>query len=731
MKALPRFLVTLSLLLAAANAPAKTFTVHVGLNGDTFTPSAITIASTPTPTPVPTATPILPLIAKGPIRVALDPIATGLSAPLDFATIGDGRLFVVEQTGTIRVIKNGAVLANAFLDISSRLVGTSGEVGLLGLAFHPDYNDPASPGFRKFYTYTSEPVTGAADFSVVDSLPPNHQSVVAEWKQSATNPDLADPASRREVLRIDEPEANHNGGKLAFRAGENYLYISLGDGGNGNDVGPGHTPGFGNGQDLTVVLGKILRIRPIAPALSQGSADPVSANGKYRIPASNPFINSSMAVHEIYAYGLRNPFRFSFDAPTNRLLAGDVGQNNVEEVDIVAAGKNYGWNRKEGTFLFDPSNGSVSVDPSPDPSLTDPVLEYSHADGNAIIGGYVAHGPAVPALSGRYVFGDFADDNGTGRLFESDITSGIIREIGIGDGTAPLGKLIRAFGMDDNGDVYVLTGGTGGGEVDKLVSITPSPALLNLSTRGRVGVGDNVLIGGFIVVGSEDEEVVLRGLGPSLAVSSTPLAGRLADPKIELHDASGALLATNDNWMNSPDKNEIMDLDLAPNNDLESALVAHLAPGNYTVILSGAQGGTGIGLVELYALSAAANAVNISTRGLVQTGDDVLIGGFIVGGTEARQVLLRAIGPSLAAENVANPLLDPTLELHDADGALLEANDDWRDSQEAVIIATGLPPNDDREAAILTTLDPGNYTAIVRGANDGNGVALVEAYDLP
>ncbi|MEO6969341.1 MAG: PQQ-dependent sugar dehydrogenase, partial [Chthoniobacterales bacterium] len=358
-------------------------------------------SSSPTPTPVPP-------ISTGPIRINLQFVASGVSAPNDLTSVGDCRLFVDEQSGTIRIIENGALLGTPFLDVSTRLIAGTGERGLLGFAFHPGYNDPASPGYRKFYTYTSEPVTGAADFTVPKTTAFDHQSVVAEWQVSASNPDLADPATRREVVRIDEPQSNHNGGKLAFRPGEPYLYISLGDGGAGNDVGDGHNPAIGNGQDLTAVLGKILRIDPLDPALTSGGPDPVSANGKYRVPATNPFIGSGTAVQEIYAYGVHNPFRFSFDATTNRLIAGDVGQANIEEVDFIEAGKNYGWNRKEGSFLFDPSNGSISPDLSPDPALTDPVLEYTHADGSAIIGGFVYRGSSVPALNGMYVFGDFA-----------------------------------------------------------------------------------------------------------------------------------------------------------------------------------------------------------------------------------------------------------------------------------------------------------------------------------
>jgi hypothetical protein len=529
-------------------------------------------------------------------------------------------------------------------------------------------------------------------------------------------------------MRVDEPQANHNGGKLAFRPGELYLYIGLGDGGASNDVGDGHNNITGNGQDLTTVLGKILRIDPLDPALTAGSTDPVSTNGHYRVPESNPFIGSDTSVHEIYAYGLRNPFRFSFDAPTNRLIVGDVGQNNIEEVDFVEAGKNYGWNRKEGSFLFDPNDGSIMPDTSPDPALTDPVLEYSHDDGSAIIGGFIERGGSVPALSGQYIFGDFiAPDTSTGRLFYSDFSGGLIQELRIGDPERNLGIFLKGFGQDDNGDVYALGDENGNGFVYKIVSIPAVPTILNLSTRLNVGTGDNVLIGGFIVTGSDNEEVVLRGIGPSL-----PLAGSLPNPRLELHDGTGALIASNDNWMDSPQKDEIISRSLSPNDDLESALLVELAPGSYTTILSDAAGATGIGLVELYATNpaAVANPVNISTRGFVQTGDDVMIGGFIIGGTSTRHLVIRAIGPSLAAAGVTNPLLDPVLELHDQNGVLMETNDNWKENQ-AEVEATGLAPGDDRESVIVTTLSPANYTAIVRGLNGTTGVALVEAYDIP
>jgi len=198
------------------------------------------IDATAPPTPV-------PRVSLGPIRIELEQIAEGVTAPNDLTSVGDGRLFFDEQGARFGSSKPGALLAVPFLDVSARLIGSSDERGLLGFTFHPGYKDPSSPGFGKFYTYTTEPIAGPAEFTVPKSLPFSDQSVVAEWQVSVGNPDIADPASRREVMRIDEPGTSHSGGKLAFRPGEPYLYISLGDGGCCNDIGDGHNPEIGNG----------------------------------------------------------------------------------------------------------------------------------------------------------------------------------------------------------------------------------------------------------------------------------------------------------------------------------------------------------------------------------------------------------------------------------------------------------------------------------------------------
>src|SRR5882724_682563 len=255
---------------------------------------------------------------------------------------------------------------------------------------------------------------------------------------------------------------------------------------------------------------------------------------------------------------------------------------------------------------------------------------------------------------------------------------------------------------------------------------TPSPngptKLANISTRAVVGTVANVLIGGFIVTGTQSKQVIVRGIGPSL-----PLPGKILDPVLELHDATGALIGSNDNWGESAESAAIANSGVAPVDPNESAILMSLAPGSYTAILSGANLTTGMAVVEVYDLDGAADSklANISTRASVQTGDGVLIGGFIVVGQSAMDLIVRAIGPSLP---VPGAMADPTLELRDASGSLLASNDDWRSTQEAAILETGLAPTRDAESAIVATFPPGSYTAIVRGANGTTGVAVVEVY---
>ena len=289
-----------------------------------------------------------------------------------------------------------------------------------------------------------------------------------------------------------------------------------------------------------------------------------------------------------------------------------------------------------------------------------------------------------------------------------------------------------------NGQVLVAGGNDGtiplaSAELYDPAAIVPTK-LLNISTRLAVGTGDDVLIGGFIIAGNAPKMVLLRAIGPSLANGNPPVAGALADPMLELHEPDGTVV-TNDNWKDSQEQ-AITDTGIAPGNDLESAILATLAPGAYTAVVSGNNNGTGVALIEAYDLLPEFNYMlaNISSRGKVETGDDVIIGGLILGpdGMPNAKVVVRAIGPSLVDAGVTGALLDPTLELHDSSGNLIASDDNWKDdsSQETELEDDGLAPTDDRESAIVQTLAPAAYTAIVRGKDGLTGIGLVEVYDL-
>jgi glucose/arabinose dehydrogenase len=423
-------------------------------------------------------------IMTGGAPIKLETVAEGLTAPNwgTFAPGDSGRLFVTDQNGILWAIDLANGNKMVFADLSALLVplgiagpGTFDERGLLGVAFHPDY---MTNGL--LYTYTSEPVDGPADFSTMPlGETANHQSVIKEWQvPNPTDPASAvDPTSVRELLRIDQPQFNHNAGALNFGP-DGMLYISLGDGGGRDDEGVGHATNR-NGQDPSNPLGAILRIDPM------GSN---SANGQYGIPADNPFVGQPGFVDEIFAYGFRNPFRFSFDMEKGDLYVGDVGQDDIEEVDVVVAGGNYGWNIKEGSFCFDPNGPdpgfAFDQDPCPNepPGLIDPIAEYNTADslddnedGRAVVGGFVYRGTAIPSLVGRYVFGDFSRfteagvPNNDGSLFflskknvvgKKQIKTSKIQEFQIADRDR-LGLAVLGFGQDASGEVYVLGNETG------------------------------------------------------------------------------------------------------------------------------------------------------------------------------------------------------------------------------------------------------------------------------
>ncbi|MFN2323414.1 MAG: sorbosone dehydrogenase family protein [Trueperaceae bacterium] len=420
--------------------------------------------------------------AQGELNLELELVTEGLTAPVALATPpDDDRRFVVEQTGVILILgDDGAPLETPFLDVRDRLVEfRSGfdERGLLSVAFHPDYAENG-----RFFVYYSAPLHANSLAAL------NHTAHVSEFHVSDADPNRADPESERVVLALDEPAFNHNGGKVAFGP-DGYLYIAFGDGGNANDVGPFHPP-MGNGQDVTTLLGTILRI----------DVDGDDGRG-YAVPSDNPFVggvelpedyewsglaSNQGARDEIYIWGARNPFRFSFDRANGDLWIGDVGQGYMEEHNRVTGPGNLGWRIMEGTTYFnlESNREPLAEGPTTGPmgeELVLPVLTYLHmgteldgARGISTTGGYVYRGSAIPELEGHYVFGDWSESFAapTGKLFAAAEQSDDSWEFVLDQ---DLGVFVLAFGEDADGELYVLT--TGGnapqgdtGRVWKIVS---------------------------------------------------------------------------------------------------------------------------------------------------------------------------------------------------------------------------------------------------------------------
>jgi glucose/arabinose dehydrogenase len=330
---------------------------------------------------------------------------------------GSGRLFFNQKEGKIWIVQNGQLITQPFLDLSEEMVNINpgyDERGLLGMAFHPQFKKNG-----KCYVYYSVPS------SVRGS---NHKSRVAEFTVTAAHPDVVDMASKRIVMEIEQPESNHNGGQLQFGA-DGYLYISLGDGGGGGD----RHGSIGNGQNMNTWLGKILRI--------DVNATP------YKVPKDNPFVGQPDVKPEIWATGLRNVWRFSFDRATNRLFAGDVGQNKFEEVDIITKGGNYGWRIMEGLHEFNVPDGADKS------KLIAPIHEYDHKDGISITGGYVYNGKALPDLKGTYVFGDY---NGKTWVLVPEGNRWERANLEL-EGRPAESLQILSWGEDEAGELYMLT----------------------------------------------------------------------------------------------------------------------------------------------------------------------------------------------------------------------------------------------------------------------------------
>ena len=602
--------------------------------------------------------------------------------PTAMAFAPDGRLFVCMQGGDVLVISsNGTLLATPFVTVPTTAIN---ERGLVGITFDPNFTNNQ-------FVYLYYTVSGT----------PAHNRV----SRFTADGDIAVPGSETPIMDLDDlgSESSHNGGAMHFGL-DGKLYVAVGE----NRIAA-------NAQSIDNRLGKMLRIN------SDGTIPPDN-------PTTFPGITGSPtgANRAIWAVGLRNPFTFAIQPGTGRIFIDDVGELTWEEINDGIAGSNYGWSICEGVCA------------PPNPNYRDPFFTYTHGasdvSGCAITGGTFYNPPVnqFPAVYvGKYFFTDFC----TGWIRMLDPSTGVVGPFTTTGIRSPVN-----LEVGNDGSLYYLARGNGGQvfRIQYLPPPTPTPPpaqSLNLSARLRVETGDNLMIGGFIVSGSQSKATLLRGIGPSLIGSGVPPNAVLLDPVLELRGPSISP-AQNDNWRDSPFRSMFEGTAYQPSDDHEAVIFAQVQPGAYTVLLTGKDQTNGIGLVEVYDFDQGqvAKLANLSARGLIQTQANVMIGGFILGGSSASaKVAVRGIGPSLSHVGLSNLLADPTLELRDESGTLLVANDDWQDDPIAASNLTflGLAPGDPHESGIFTSLPPGSFSAILAGKNGGTGIGLIEIYNVP
>ena len=669
----------------------------------------------------------------------------GLSQPTAMAFIGTNDILVLQKgDGRIRRVINGVLQPGAVLDVA---VHNSSERGLLGIALHPSF--PTTPFVYLYYTESSTGVdTGGA------SIPLGNRVYRYTWNGSA----LVSP-----IILLDlpvTPGPNHDGGAMTFGP-DGKLYVVIGD---LNHDGQLQNFSGGPAPDNTGVIFRL--------------------NDDGSTPSDNPFFSQS-DIAKYYAYGVRNSFGLAFDPVINQLWDTENGPDRYDEINLVLPGFNSGWERIMGPVGRDPE-GTNDLVQFPGSQYADPKFSWFT--------------PVAPTaivflnsiqLGTQYLNDVFVGDVNNGNLYHFKPTA-------TRDGFVLQNPALADLVADDISERQEVTFGTFGGISDLKVGpdgllyilsiglgkifvvsrtsgFVPSETpLVNLSTRGVAQAGDNVMIGGFIIEGTAPKTVLIRGRGPSIAGAPFFVPGILANPFLRLFSGQ-TVIAQNDNWQDAPSCSGFICGGAAqitatgtdpcqpnpgqpsspPNCTLESAILITLNPGAYTVHLSGLNNETGVGLIEVFDADDinASQLVNLSTRGVAQAGDNVMIGGFILEGTAAKTVLVRGRGPSMAAAPFFVPgiLANPFLRLFSGQTVIAQ-NDNWQDAPScsgfncggaAQITATGIdpcrpnpgqpssPPNCTLESAILITLNPGAYTVHLAGADGASGVGLIEIFQLP
>lgn len=686
---------------------------------------------------------------------------------------GSGRIFVCDLNGRFWVLGRDTA-PSTYLELGQQIgpqfyteLGYGS--GFTSFAFHPEFRQNG-----KFYTVHTERIGGDTHSPVGSPAPAGYipadftydkppadgvkyydiQCVLSEW--TATDP-AADTfvGTRREMMRIDIAFTLHGIQEVAFnptaRPGDadyGLLYVCVGDCGMAEVLYADQT------HRLDHIYGSVLRIDP-APGNS--------ANGRYGIPAANPYAadGNPATLGEVYANGFRNCHRISWDTahPGGPAYVADIGQNSVEELNILQAGADYGWPAREGRYRYDPTTPLVVYPlPADDAAhgYTYPVARFDHSESRSIIGGYVYQGTQNDSLVGHYVFGDLR----YGRIFEvpaDDLKLGsiaTIREVALTlDGQATTMKKLTdtnrpgdhrialRMGYDEDNNLYLMEQWYG--RIYR-VTATREPRLRNVSTRGMVQGTQRPLIGGLAVRGGTRATYLVRAVGPELA--DLGVAAAVANPKLELFDSAHQLLAASDDAAVTPALSSATALvgafPLAAGT-ASAALLVELPAGNYTALVTGGGAVEGTAMVEFYEVveqpENPLRLVNLSSRARVHAGEGRVIGGFVVSPGIPRTYLIRGMGPELAGFGVDDPLVDPLLEVFNAAGQRIAFNRNASDSPGtftalrtaatqcgAFAFADGSP-----SAAVLLTLEPGAYTAIIGGEADTEGEALFEVYAVP